>query len=381
MFGFLRSGVDSLDIAFQGALNPEVIANLRADQDALKERDFQDRALITVGPGRLEAHLKESGARGGYAFVLDTGPEGATYLFKKNPDPAQWNGFVSISASGLLTRGLDGAVAMVWQALAGMGFRIADHAVNRIDYAMDFKIDRFEPNVDRFVAHSNTKTAPHYGPKTEPDSAVPQPVWRGRRLESVTVGKMPGRQLILYDKRREALQKHKAWWFKAWDIDPKAKSVEVWRIEFRAGKQELKENWRLTHLSEIREALGDMLESALTEIRYLDDRQTDGNVSRQRLHPLWCLALATVHQSPEINRCGLARGQVKEVERSQAIETYSKQIQGLSASFAAAQGWDDKTAEADLTNAVTGLVEDALADQRRPFAVRLAKAAEKRRFF
>ena len=101
------------------------------------------------------------------------------------------------------------------------------------------------------------------------------------------VGKMPGRQVIVYDKRREAIDKHKMQWFKIWGIDPKGKSNHIWRIELRAGKKHFKDRWQLRTFADIEAAIGDVLKLAMEDIRYVADHQTDSNITRQQLHPLW----------------------------------------------------------------------------------------------
>ena len=96
----------------------------------------------------------------------------------------------------------------------------------------DFLAGTFKLNLDRFIAHPRTKKRPHWG-EIEPASDRNQPsaVCRGRRLESVTIGKMPGRQVIVYDKRREAIEQRKLFWFKVWGIDRSDRSAEIWRVE------------------------------------------------------------------------------------------------------------------------------------------------------
>lgn len=378
MFELVHHGVDSLYVAFQGALDPEVIEDLRNARTVAEER--QEKVLVQLGPGAVEAHLATHGAKGGYAFLLDTGPEGEGWMFKANTNAKNWNGFVKVSAGALLTRGFDDVVTYLFETLAQMGFRVADHAINRIDIAMDFTTDGFEPKPSQFVTPANTKTAPYYGAPPPNDEDIPQPVYGGGRVESVTVGKMPGRQLTVYDKRREAIQKGKRWWFDRWGVKPEDKSQEIWRLEIRAGKRELKDKWQLAHLADVRDSLGDILLETLADIRYLADFQTDSNVSRQALHPLWIKAQETIQQSDLCGRTGLLRGQVKEVERQKAIETYEKQIEGICISYAAAKGWDPKDVKETLPDTVQNLVADMTKDKDRPVEHRLLKAKEKRRF-
>jgi hypothetical protein len=125
---------------------------------------------------------------------------------------------------------------------------------------------------------------------TQSDQNQPSTIFRGRRLESVTIGKMPGRQIIVYDKRREAIEREKSFWFKSWGIAKDDPNAEVWRVEVRAGKKELKSKYQIRRLEDFETGIGDLMVNALQEIRYLAHEQRDSNVSRQELHPLWSAA-------------------------------------------------------------------------------------------
>ncbi|PIE18123.1 MAG: hypothetical protein CSA65_05915, partial [Proteobacteria bacterium] len=78
------------------------------------------------------------------------------------------------------------------------------------------------------------------------------------RYSSVTVGKNPGRQVTIYDKRAQVIAKRKPIWWDIWNanlaregappLDPDAKSSQVWRIEVRAFKSCLKDRWGVRHV-------------------------------------------------------------------------------------------------------------------------------------
>ncbi|WP_147250381.1 hypothetical protein [Thalassospira lucentensis] len=66
------------------------------------------------------------------------------------------------------------------------------------------------------------------------------------KLESIPIGKMPGRQVIIYNKRTPAIEKKTTYWFKVWEIAPPTNTDKhVWRVEFRAGQKELKDKYNL----------------------------------------------------------------------------------------------------------------------------------------
>jgi hypothetical protein len=222
----------------------------------------------------------------------------------------------------------------------------------------DFTLD-----ASRFVAHPRAKLRPHWskrGPSA--DDARPSAVLRGRRLESVTIGKMPGRQVIVYDKRREAMDTGKAFWFKLWGVDPLDPCLNVWRVEIRAGKRELKQIWNLRTFADIRDGIGDVFAHALHRVRYVDEGQTDTNITRKRPHPLWQAALDHLKNSRFNHRSGLTPGQLLELEREQAVVRYQSNLRGNAAGFAVALGLDDDAMEVDLpeiiSNETRAFVED-----------------------
>jgi len=377
MFELLYQGIDTLDIAFQGALSPDVLDHLKAARDEAEKDD--EKQLITVGPGQVEAHILPHGMKGGYRYVLDTGPEGAQWRFKTHLRQSEWNGFVSIASGMLVTRTLADIQREIWDTLRRFGFRITGHAVNRVDYAMDFATDYFEPNPDQFVAHSNCKVTPYYGQKAT-DDTQPSSVTRGRRIESVTIGKMPGRQIIVYDKRRDTIVKRKDWWFEAWGIAKDDKSREIWRVEIRAGKKELKDKWNLRTTDKLQASLGDLLQRSLQDVRYVDTSQSDTNVSRQDLHSLWAAAMKVVVGTDSMGRTGLQPGAVKEIERLKAIETFKQLIVGNSIGLAVAMGYDECSLFSTLPNTIETAIRESLQNFPSRTLERFLKASNKTNF-
>lgn len=244
IFPLLHAGFDTLDVAFRGALSFESLNVLRSARD--KASELQEPVLCALGSQKVAMHVLGYGVRGGYAFVSETGPLGGHWRFKDNMDSRQWNIFVSPSATALLAFGYHGVRDRLHEVLSGMGARVTDHSINRVDFAMDFRSTGFELRPEQFVAHSHTKLQPYWSAHAEPSgSSQPSSVVRGRRVESVTIGKMPGRQLIVYDKRREAIERRKRFWFERWGLDPTDRDVDVWRVEVRLGKKHLKGRWNI----------------------------------------------------------------------------------------------------------------------------------------
>lgn len=359
MFELLHAGFDTIDVAFTGALPGEALGTLEQAREESAER--QEPVLVTLGPGKIDMHVAGHGMRGGYSFVADTGLLGAKWMFKKNTDTRQWNIFASPRATTLLAFGYRGTRDRLSAELEAMGAQVTDHSLNRVDFAMDFRTQGFELHQGQFVAHSHTKVSPHWGKQERStDRNQPSAVMRGRRLESVTIGKQPGRQIIVYDKRREAIERQKYFWFKAWEVDRKDPALEVWRVEARAGKTELRDKYQIRRFEDFETGIGDVMVNALQNVRYLDDRQTDGNVSRQALHPLWTKCKEVAAGNLFAYRSGLTPGQVQEIERELAQERYRKNIAGNGAGLGVSLGLSDEEILADLPDLITAEVKNSM---------------------
>jgi len=286
----LHSGFDTIVFALQGALEPLAIEQLRMAKERAKKED-QDIA-ITLGKTGRKVRVKKSGQQGGYAFVIDTGALGQVISLKDNLIRDNWNGFVKISAESLAVHKRQKATNNALKAVSEIGFIITDVSYNRVDYCIDFLTDNLSIKIDNFVAHSRVKKSIYYRQETPncrqdnahkighshalsdtpflapngaynglnspnkaqtvdgkeaPNNAIRKTaVMRGRDIESVTLGTMPGRQVIIYDKKAQVIAKRKKWWFD-----------------------------------------GNVLQKSAEQIRYVEPSDTDINISRQPLHPLW----------------------------------------------------------------------------------------------
>lgn len=170
----------------------------------------------------------------------------------------------------------------------------------------------FELDPEHFVAPRKCKISPHFEAGNHlndhgdqvPKNDVSLPagsVFSGGRFESVTIGKMPGRQIIVYDKSLAAKVQQTPYWFKAWGLDPDDKAYTVWRVEIRAGR----DSWRgvkgplgRRSYETIEALLQRFLMGALRDIRYVTNRGEVSNVTRAGMHPLWHAAQGAVANLP-----------------------------------------------------------------------------------
>ncbi|MEP3321515.1 MAG: hypothetical protein ABJN40_10755 [Sneathiella sp.] len=359
----IYAGFDTLEISFQGALSFEVIDQLEQVKEEATAR--QENQLAEIGPGRIQGHVGKSGMSGGYAYTFSTGPLGELWSFKKNSNPSEWNIGVKVYAAALVAYPYWEIKERLLQRLKDMGCIIGQESIRRVDFAMDFLIPGvFEINEHQFVAHHRSKISPYLKfEDVDQDTGNNDGtyVFRGGRKESVTIGKMPGRQVIVYDKRKAALDLGTPHWFKVWGIDPKDKTKNVWRVELRAAKKELKDKWNIRSFKDLEDSVGDVFTHIAHKIRYNDDFQTDANVSRQRQHPLWDAVHKCLENKLTEYRSGLLPNQVKEVLASQQKEIYVTQLMGLVAGLATIESFDRER----ILNVLPSQMADIIGNQIR----------------
>ncbi|GGE43625.1 hypothetical protein [Actibacterium pelagium] len=285
-YKIVYSGIDTLDFAVRGAFPNDVLETLRnAREEAEKTEKDQP---IKLGKSDVSFLVKPHGKRGGYKYVLVDGPTGAIYSVKANTDLDEWNLFISIRASRLLTYGYEKTKVWIFEKLEKIGFRTLEFSVNRIDFAIDVKTNGFELEHSKLITPARAKVSSYLSNESDLDESGNQirSVVRAGRFESITVGKMPNRQVIIYDKRRAAIDQRQPWWFDAWKVDREDPSVQIWRVEIRAGRDALAKKLLRRSFEACEAELPDFLKTALSEVRYTSRRDTS-NVSRSLEHPLW----------------------------------------------------------------------------------------------
>lgn len=334
----LRHGVDTLDVAFQGALPSKVLARLR---DA-RETARAERSDCRIEIEGVEGHVGETGAKGGYAFRFDTGPEGEIWSIKDNTDLEQWNIRVECRSLGLALEGYEGTKARLLDRLEAMGARVLSESVSRIDFAVDFVSDEFELQPINFIAHwhCNTEVYRDFEPD-ETDRAYKEN-FRGGRCLSVRVGTMPGRQVTIYDKRAEQRVKVGSPWFKIWGFE-KDDCPVVWRVELRAGKKHL-EKWDLKTFAEVETHLGDVFGEALANVRLVEARDPV-NVTRSKDHALWPIVREQAASALDAMAAEADAIEVREHCRAEILEMYQKQMVGLGVSYAVLKGESPRSAK------------------------------------
>lgn len=329
----IHRGFDALEIAYQG----RVAAWARSKMLRAKEAALHDGEAVALTLGGVSGFVLPRGTRAeqGYAYIWDTGPDGCTWTIKESDDQEQWNLRVTVRSAWLATAGLDAVLDGLSGHLKAMAAQVLSESVGRVDYAIDFVAPGFVLDPEMVVAHNRCTVSPHA--VDEPPEDPFRPVRRGRRWESVTVGRMPNRQVTIYDKRREVLMRDKPHWPVIWgvewdDIPP------IWRVELRAGKEHLKD-WNITTVADLKDKMGDMFLAAVQSVRYLDrEPRPAENITRVPVGVIWRAVREVLKESLLDYASGVQRGRIR-VERRATVEAqYFAQARGLVVGWAVARG-------------------------------------------
>ncbi|WP_370152093.1 hypothetical protein [Ferrovibrio sp.] len=370
---------DKLDVAFQGIVQQAML-------DALEQARLQaqaSRSQEALEWRGEKMHVAGHGAPGGYAYLCDTGPVGAKWFFSRNQSVSGWNIRVSVKSNALASMGLGRVRAEIYRYLDAIGAKVFSEAISRVDYCMDLVASEIEAasgepfalNPTAFVMHSHTSRADH-------EVETKQSHGISGRYTSVTCGKMPGRQVIVYDKSKEVQERQKPEWWKHWNAaieanggTPLVGNERIWRVELRAGKRHLKDRWGITTWAELDNKLGDVLSCAAEQIRYTRPSPSDTQRFRWPNHPLWDAVQATIAADLAEMTSGAKPGVVKEIHRQQLLAVMERQLLGQVPTLIEAKG--APTDAESVTSIVSHLVRDHLENEPERFHAAIARSRKK----
>ncbi|MEP1586376.1 MAG: hypothetical protein ABJR46_02085 [Tateyamaria sp.] len=335
----LHVGFDTIALSIKTMLPPDLLDYFES-QKQIAEKEQRDQLVEWNG---VKLHLKGHGGKG-YRFIASGGPLGANWAFKKPNAKDPWGVRVTFGSTFLATLGLGAARAHLDAVLDKLGMRFAhdDISISRVDICTDILAPDFALDADAFVMHSSTNRRDYV---TGFDASVNG---KSGRVTSVTIGSTRARQVIIYDKRLEVIQKQKAHWWAIWnktrsaigqpDLSPVDPSQKIWRVEFRAGKDLLKDTWNIRTWADMFARFGDLCAQTGDVIRYTVPNTYDRNRARWPNHPLWEVAVAEIVSDLSEMREGEDPTGVKSVIREQHIATLIKNIRGTSVTLAALEG-------------------------------------------
>lgn len=344
----VHRGFDTLTLSIQATIPPELFEYLEAEREQAEDA----RTDRPISYGGVDLDLKPHGGHG-YSYILHGGPLEATWFFKKPNARDPWGIRLNIGSTFLATQGLGYARTHIDKTLARLGVRYGAHQVSlaRADFCVDVLAPSFELVPENFVTHSHANRADHLSSEAEDMRSN----GKSGRFTSVTVGKMPGRQVMVYDKRRQVIDLQKPIWWDIWNanlerdglppLDPKDRAAsQVWRIEVRAGKNLLKDRWQIRQWAEFDALFGDVVAEAMQKIRYSEPDPTDSNRARWPSHPIWDMVVEAAEGDLVEMRSHLDPQKVKHVHRAEHVRLIMALLSGNAITLAALEG----VPEADL---------------------------------
>lgn len=390
----LHRGFDTLALSIQANIGPKLFEYLEAHK-AIAEEEQKD-VLITYGGARFL--LKPYGGKG-YRFLLDGGPEGASWSIKKPNARDKWGIRLSFGSFFLSIHGLGAAKAHCERILDAFGVRFGpeDVSISRADFCVDVLANDLTLDPNNLIAHSAAKRRDNI---TYEDVAV-----HGKSgwVSSVTSGSISNRQVIIYNKRSEVIARGKSHWWDIWNhtlhkgvgntnapytlhkghipgpLSPdkeRAAENQVWRVEFRAGKDLLKDRWGIRTWDQFFNQFGDLCRSSGELVRYAEPDPNDSNRARWPNHPLWDVVCAEMNDDLIEMRSGADPNPMKEVQREEHIASLLKQVTGTCITMAALEGWEHE----ELPVAFNGIAErmtDAVNDNPERSAKQLQDAKDR----
>ncbi|PHS21048.1 MAG: hypothetical protein COA85_13460 [Robiginitomaculum sp.] len=328
----LHSGFDGLDISYQTHVPRKLLDVLGlAKLEAAATR--QKTSVTYAGHSML---VSESGSRGGYTYTVDTGVLGATWFFKENKSSADtWGVRVSSKSLPLALNGAEHVKRQHDAFLTDLGcaWHPTGCRVSRIDYAIDFLLPEFEIEPDLFICHSR-KT------KSWSEKEI---IGNSNKITGIRIGKMPGAQVVVYDKKKEVLDKKKKEWWEVWENNSGIKfnkQSPIWRFEFRLGKNTISRHCPLRLWGDAPQWAPTGLIQTANECRLVQPG-TDTNRSRWPSSALWQTCQAELAklvfektQEPELTK------RIMDLLKAERMEGLDRQALGLLLTSAAGNGCD-----------------------------------------
>ena len=336
----LHKGFDALDLAYAVHFPAHHMPKLQA----AKQRAMEIGQSVPVWLGDVAFNIASTGARGGYTFRCDTGSLGEIWFLKKPSTNDPWGVRISVSAVQCAIMGLAGVKRRIEEKFEklGVALRQGQESISRVDFALDFIIPNFKLVADNFVMH------PRFTRMRHAEITEYKEAGKTGRTQSVTVGKNPGRQIIIYDKRAEVLAKGNSHWPVVWNRAREQRGLpavdlhdreasQIWRVELRAYKNHLKDDWGVASWWQLQEKLPSIFNSLLSDIRYTAP-SLDMNRSRWPDHLLWTRVRAELQGKLSEMKSFATESAIKELLLAEREQMLKSQIAGCSLALAGLQG-------------------------------------------
>lgn len=225
----------------------------------------------------------------------------------------------------------------------------------RADYAIDILLDDFRLNTNNFVFHSRSKVSEHI-----------ERIRVGNEFIYARIGRMPGKQLCVYDKSGAVTETNDSLWKEFYCnfarqrlglIVDNFAELKIWRFELRAGKQFLDSRIKPRTWDKFAREVSPIYKCLAHSFK-LKLPQRDENRTRWPLDPIWIAVL------DEVNRLNFNQqtAEISDELRQQLRQEYSdgldKQLVGLLLSSAVCEGVDPQGFSLFARDRVSRLTED-----------------------
>lgn len=330
---------DTIEISFQCAISGYVLKQLeRAKKEA---QSIKNSFYAEIGQNKLPVMVGETGAKGGYTYQFSTGHDGHIWLIGDRDNRTHWNVRVKVRSLCLALYGYEATKVKILDILDNDlrakgpddNFGIPVERISRFDYCVDFILeDKFQPKYEDFVCACRTK-------KSQIGDLPYKQVSTGDHIDTLMIGKMPNKQITIYNKTKEIIASKKSYWWDIWEINKKEFNKTIWRVEIRAGKKELNK-WNLRKFEDFEQIVGNVINKILNDYKHTKPNKNDLNRTRWPISTIWINIIKAIKKDlfkyTDKENAPIILNKIK----TELIECYKKQIQGLLTGYNAATGRD-----------------------------------------
>lgn len=266
---FLRWGIDSLYLSYQGELFPDVndrLALLKAKAQS-ERAEHQVRAQYAIGEHLFEVKDKGSSF---FNYVME---DNAFRIQLSRPGKSVPMAYVKLSSEYLTHKTPEQAEQALYALLSQLGTINSQANVSRVDMFVDFVSDQDMEgwNREAWVTHASSVNA----------YAV------DNHFTGWAIGLGGVMAARLYDKKLEIFKSNKGYLMPLWQHAGWQPEEPVWRLEFEFKRQILTQKGLVT-LRDVLTNLNGLWSYATTEwLKLTIPNPEDKNRTRWPIHPLW----------------------------------------------------------------------------------------------
>ena len=363
----LYQNFDALTLSFQCAVPEDVLMQLA---EAKMVAQAQQRPVtICLLPCELQITVHYKGVKG-TPYQFHTGPMGAIYMIRENQSEEGWNVTVKSYALSLAVKGYEQVRHEILDVLQndlnvkGPYGGLPIERISRVDYCIDFLIDApLHLSPENFQCHNRTKKSLHGNLIKQNEEIYFNQVITGNVTETITLGKMPNRQVCFYNKGKEINVSQKEYYFDIWEIDKNIllddiNKKEIWRLEIRAGKKELNKR-NIKRFSEFHDKIKYVFINTLKEYQFVNVE------NKNELNPIWVNAIKTLKNISFSYSSNADKEKILEDLKNQKIKHYTNSLQGHFIGYAALKDMDISEIPAVLEDFGKEFIEDVSKDPEK----------------